>query len=82
MLQEKSVAAQNGSPYGKVSVVRGISAEGYEQYYYYAWNDNVCASFNGYEASWFPGIYDIPQSSSTSFHIAITLIELLSREIQ
>lgn len=53
---------QNQSTTGKVSVVRGYTPEGYQLYYYYPWNDNLCPSFNGYDATWFRGVYDVPQA--------------------
>ena len=54
-------AAQSQSAQGKVSVVRGLTSDGYEQYYYSPWNGNNCPTFSGYEATWFEGVYDVAQ---------------------
>lgn len=51
--------ALRSSTTGKVSLVRGINYNGYTQYFYYPWNDNVCSTYNGYNATWFPGVYDV-----------------------
>lgn len=53
-------AAQNSSSTGKASVVRGYTTDGYTQFYYYPWTDSQCVSFNGYDATWFGGVYDVP----------------------
>lgn len=52
-------SALRSSTTGKVSVLRGLNINGYNQYFYYPWNDNVCSTFGGYNATWFAGIYDI-----------------------
>lgn len=51
--------ALRSSTTGKVSLVRGINYNGYTQYFYYPWNDNICSTYNGYNATWFPGVYDV-----------------------
>lgn len=53
---------QEGNTEGKVSVVRGITSDGYQQYYYYPWIGNDCPTYNGYNATWYEGIYDVPQA--------------------
>lgn len=52
------IALRNSST-GKVSLVRGINYNGYTQYFYYPWNDNICSTYNGYDATWFAGVYDV-----------------------
>ena len=53
------VSAQNNSTTGKVSVVKGMSIDGYSSFIYSPWNDNTCTSYAGYDASWYEGVYDI-----------------------
>lgn len=51
--------ALNSSSTGKVEVVRGLTSNGFTQYFYYPWNNNVCATYGGYSATWFAGVYDV-----------------------
>ena len=53
------VSAQNNSLTGKVSVVKGMSIDGYSSFIYSPWNNNTCTSYAGYDASWHEGVYDI-----------------------
>lgn len=55
------VNAQAQYPSGGVSVVRGITYDGYSQYFYYGWGDTYCPTYNGYNTTWYEGVYDVPQ---------------------
>lgn len=52
-------SAANNSSTGKVSIVRGYTDTGYHITYYSAWNDNLIPTFNGYNADWYEGIFDV-----------------------
>lgn len=51
--------ALNASSTGKVELVRGLTSSGVTQYFYYPWNSNTCATYGGYSATWFAGVYDV-----------------------
>ena len=41
-------------------VVRGlIPVDGYTTCYYSPWENNVCSSYAGYDATWHAGVYDL-----------------------
>lgn len=47
------INAKNNSTTGKVSVVYGMSYDGYTIYIYAPWNNTVCDSYQGYPAIWY-----------------------------
>ena len=52
--------ARDLSSTGKVMVVRGlIPVDGYTTCYYSPWENNVCSSYAGYDATWHAGVYDL-----------------------
>lgn len=52
-------SAQDSSTSGKVYIVRGTTAEGCDSVFYSPWNDNICATYAGYDAVWYGGVYDV-----------------------